>query len=317
MKRQCPGPKVEHILQHTSIKQWTGAVGCTALLCFSADHHCKLIAARAALLLCCSNLHFCKLALLFFCLLSHKTESMVSTRRQKQALAAASNPLRDAGVLKHIFTFLPGHWLFLGAVCEEWRALYSSIGAQQVYSIRLYESSRRMTCESRSTSYSAAVASAETVRLACECGLAVHDRLQKAAGLYADIYTLTILRERGMPLNRSVVYAAAVSGRLSILQHLLTEEQCPVPNALSYYAARSGNMSMLNWLRAEGRCALDENTCAGAAEGGHLLLLKHLRSEGCEWDQDEIAQWAATSGSIEMVDWLRQQQGIVIDAEVL
>jgi hypothetical protein len=242
---------------------------------------------------------------------------MALTRKQKQDAVEAANPLRNAGILKQVFSFLPGHWLFLGAVCKEWNALYSSIGGQQVYSIRLYESSKHMTCESRSTSYSSAVASPETVRLACEHGLAVHDPLQKAAGLYADIDTLTHLRERGMPLNRSVVYGAAISGRLSILQHLLTEEQCAVPNALSYYAARSGNMSMLNWLRAEGKCALDENTCAGAAEGGHLALLKYLRSEGCEWDNEEIAQWAASSGSIEMVEWLRQQQGIVIDAEVL
>jgi hypothetical protein len=37
--------------------------------------------------------------------------------------AAVAEPLRDACVLNQVFTFLPGHWLFLGAVCKEWEAL--------------------------------------------------------------------------------------------------------------------------------------------------------------------------------------------------
>jgi hypothetical protein len=52
---------------------------------------------------------------------------MVSTRKQEQAVAAASNPLKDAGILRHVFSFLPGNYLFLGGVCPDWRTAYAGI----------------------------------------------------------------------------------------------------------------------------------------------------------------------------------------------
>jgi hypothetical protein len=63
---------------------------------------------------------------------------MVYTRRQKQALVAVCNPLRDAGIKQHIFSFLPGQWLFLGAVCKEWEALYASIADQRLCSLKVH-----------------------------------------------------------------------------------------------------------------------------------------------------------------------------------
>jgi hypothetical protein len=47
--------------------------------------------------------------------------------------------------------------------------------------------------------------------------------MQLAAGLHADIQTLSTLRELGMPLSDTLVIGAAVSGRLCILQHLLAQ----------------------------------------------------------------------------------------------
>jgi hypothetical protein len=38
---------------------------------------------------------------------------------------------------------------------------------------------------------------------------------------------------------------------------------------------------------------------------------------GCRWDRDSIAQSAASSGSIKLVEWLRQQHGIAFDSEAL
>jgi hypothetical protein len=77
-------------------------------------------------------------------------------RRQKLAMAAATNPLSDAGVLRHVFTFLPGYWLFLGAVCNEWRAIYAGLADQQVHDFNLFFNNRYATCSSRTTLYSAA-----------------------------------------------------------------------------------------------------------------------------------------------------------------
>jgi hypothetical protein len=243
---------------------------------------------------------------------------MVPTRRQKQAVAATSNPLSNASILKQVFTFLPGNYLFLSAVCSEWRAVYAGIADQQVCTFGLTGSPKLVSCGTRTTLFSAAVASPATARLACEFGvLPTNERMQVIAGGHADIQTLAALRELGMPLSEFVVKAAAVSGRLNILQHLITAQQCIIPDELSYYVVRSGSISMLNWLRAEGLCALDRNMCVGAAAVGRLAVLQHLRSEGCDWDEDNIACYAASSGSVEVLEWLRQQQGIDVDAEAM
>jgi hypothetical protein len=246
---------------------------------------------------------------------------MVATRRQKQAVADACNPLRDASILEHIFTFLPGHWLFLGAVCREWQALYASMEQQMLC---CSEGHARFIflqkCTSRTTLCSAAVASVATARLAQSCGLICTKEkktLQVIAGKDADIETLAVLREAGMPLSTSLVQAVASSGRLDVLQHLITQWHCQLPTFLGFSAARSGSISMLNWLRAEGICTADAAMCAGAAAGGHLAALKHLRSEGCYWDGQDVAVFAAASGSIETIDWVRQQQGIEITADVM
>eukprot|EP00953_Heterococcus_sp_UTEX-ZZ885_P021737 12108-Heterococcus_DN1.PRE.5 len=74
---------------------------------------------------------------------------------------------------------------------------------------------------------------------------------------------------------------------------------------------------MLQWLRAENLCTFDKTACERAARAGQLAALQYLRREGCDWDEDYIACFAALSGSIEVVDWLRQQQGIRINGRVL
>jgi hypothetical protein len=180
----------------------------------------------------------------------------MATQGQKQALVAAADPLNDAGILRQVFTFLPGTWLFLGAVCSEWTTIYASTAAKQVRSFTLHGISRLVTCGAKTTLYNAAVASPAAARLAYECGLANmishNSRLQMAAGLRADIQTLTALGELGMPLSASLANAVARSGRLEALQQLLTGQVRPVMPDLGHHAARSGSISMLNWLRFRG-----------------------------------------------------------------
>jgi hypothetical protein len=244
---------------------------------------------------------------------------MVFTRRQKQALVAVTDPLKDAGILQHVFKFLPGHWLFLGAVCQEWQAVYASIEEQQLCSIRLNVNQKFVACGPRSTACSAAVASPATARLSCVCGLEICTsmKVQVIAGLRADVQTLTLLRELGMPLSDLLIKAVALSGRLDVLQHLESDQQCPTIGALSFYAARSGSISMLNWLKSERWCDFDErDACAGAAIGGQLAALKYLHNEGCEWYVDRIACSAAASGSIELFEWV-QQEDVDIDEDTM
>jgi hypothetical protein len=246
---------------------------------------------------------------------------MRSSGEQTLNLSAVCSPLKDAGILQQVFTFLPGCWLFLGAVCSEWRQCYASIGGQQVCGFSSYGDRKFVLCGLKTTLYSAAVASPATARLASSCGLEVgmdNKRLQLIAGLHADLETLTTLRELGMPLSENLIEAVALSGRLDILQHLITEQQCPISSKkFSHYAARSGSISMLQWLRSENSCTFDKTACKGAAYAGQLAALQHLRNEGCDWNKYYIACYAARSGSIEVVDWLRQQQGIALDVQVM
>jgi hypothetical protein len=82
---------------------------------------------------------------------------MKATRRQKHLLTVA-DPLRDAGILEHILGFLPGNWLFLGAVCREWQLVYAGIADQQVCSASLYRStSKLLTCGTKTTVYNKTV----------------------------------------------------------------------------------------------------------------------------------------------------------------
>jgi hypothetical protein len=243
---------------------------------------------------------------------------MVYTQKKKQAVVAASNPLEDAGILLQVFAFLPGHYLFIGAVCREWRGLYVGAADQHFEVRRLANTLRKklVTCDFKTTLCSAAVASPATASLACENGLQMSSYkidVQWIAGLHADLDTLATLRELGMPLSGVVIQAVAFSGRLAVLQQLLSNQHCPRPPDLSQNAAQSGNISMLKWLRAESWCVLDEKACAAAARAGQLATLQYLCSIGCKLRGDRTAIDAAIGGSIEVVDWLQQQQGIVFD----
>jgi hypothetical protein len=142
---------------------------------------------------------------------------MGATRRQKQTLVA-SNPLRDTSILQHVFKYLPGCWLFLGAVCREWNAVYADMRDHQMPSSSLYCSHKLLAYGSKSTLFSATLASPATARLARACGLAFHNnaKLQQMAGLLADMEMLLASRELGMRIGDDVVRAVARSGRLSI-----------------------------------------------------------------------------------------------------
>jgi hypothetical protein len=88
--------------------------------------------------------------------------------------AAIADPLRDACILKQGFTFLPGHYLFLGAVCREWEIVYASMAEQQLRSCDLVYIKKIVTCEIKESLFSAAVASPATARLVYDCGLDIY-----------------------------------------------------------------------------------------------------------------------------------------------
>jgi hypothetical protein len=88
-------------------------------------------------------------------------ESIASTLVQ-QAVGAATSPLAEADTLRQVFSYLPGNWLYLGAVCSEWRAVYACMNEQQVYSLNTYGKKKVLIYGSKTTLYSAAVTSPAT-----------------------------------------------------------------------------------------------------------------------------------------------------------
>jgi hypothetical protein len=100
---------------------------------------------------------------------------------------------------------------------------------QQVCDLDTNGTKKKLACGPKNTLYSAAVTSPATARLACELGfqISADDSVKVKAGLHADIQTLTVLRELGVLLSDIMVNAVALSGRVDILQHLLSERTCP------------------------------------------------------------------------------------------
>jgi hypothetical protein len=194
-------------------------------------------------------------------------------------------------MLKQVFAFLPGNWLFLGAVCREWQTVSINMADQQVHSFQFEGGTNLVTCDARTTLYSAAVATPAIARLAQKAGMQtcgpLCNSLLVTAGLHADRPTLAALRGLGMPFSSTLVCAAALSGRLNILQHLIKIKRCSIPERFGCYAARSGSISMLKWLRVREGCFFDRRTCAAAAEAGHLAALQPLRSEAYRWDSEQ------------------------------
>jgi hypothetical protein len=80
-------------------------------------------------------------------------------------------------------------------------------------------------------------------------------------------------------------------------------------------AAAGAHMHVMQFLHEEG-CAWDSDVCAAAARYGHLTTLKWLHDQGCPWDPVYITDYAAASGSIEMLLYL-QQQGLQFDEDTM
>jgi hypothetical protein len=155
------------------------------------------------------SVHFPKLELI---LLLQRKEREHGTHTQAEAGSGCNfQSSQQCKHLKASVYVLPGNYLFLSAVCSEWRAVYAGIADQQLRNFGLSGNPKLVTCGARTTLFGAAVASPATARLACEFGvLPTNVRMQVIAGGHADIQILAALRELGIPLSEIVVKAAAL-----------------------------------------------------------------------------------------------------------
>jgi hypothetical protein len=246
-------------------------------------------------------------------------------------------------LLERVFSFLPGHWLFLGGVCRAWMQSYKHLPACEILKLSLdfHEASEKVACDWSPTLVTAVFESPSRLRLAVACGLQLnppdeHDEddeedwrpsssseLQYIAGLHADEAVLSLAEELGMPLSSEVVKGVAASGRVKLLKHLIEERQCAMPRNTVCSAAYSDSIDVLKYV-AERGCMFTAYSCSDAARFGRLHALQHIlstlqctcdqqphgldeRCDSCEWIAESSVHDAAMSGNIEVLQWLQQQ----------
>jgi Ankyrin repeats (3 copies) len=193
---------------------------------------------------------------------------------------------------------------------------------------------RTTPCDQRTTLMSAAFQSSSRLELAAQCGLQLSGdtgRLQYIARLYADVSVLSLAEKHGVPLSYGAGSGAVESGRVNVVDFLIQEQHCELPGDADCYAARAGDVDMLQCLRRKQVCVFTWYTCSSAASAGHLRALKYLWSAArcigalqgvahcplCHWKHDSSLADAAKSGSIEMVQWLLQQQGVALSMSAM
>jgi hypothetical protein len=256
--------------------------------------------------------------------------------------SAGSNTLCEAGILQNVLSYVgPGHHLFLGAVSSQWRDLHSRVASRQTQVQKLFDSVS-ITCDARTTLYSSVFSSPSRVRLAHQSGLDCTTHAYKfAAGKHADINTLAAAHQLGMPFTATVLAGAAAVGALHKLIWLHAASRCALDGSIGEHAAMSGSISVLEWLKRRDitarscwiaahhnqLCTLqylrlrhipwDYRVCNAAARRGHSETLQWARTHGCPWDERYILYLAVSTGSLEMVAWVKQQPGVLCCANAM
>eukprot|EP00953_Heterococcus_sp_UTEX-ZZ885_P006959 4248-Heterococcus_DN1.PRE.1 len=90
-----------------------------------------------------------------------------------------------------------------------------------------------------------------------------------------------------------------------MLQYL-RQQGCEFSELTLSYAAWSGQLAVCQWLVAE-QCPYDAGVFEDAARKGRLETIRFLHEQGCPWDGDTICVRAAQSGSVELLQYLKQQ----------
>jgi hypothetical protein len=211
-------------------------------------------------------------------------------------------------LLRSIFSYVPGIWLYAGAVSSAWKQAYEQ-GARTI----LPRGSCPIICCSHTTFMAAAFASEAALRLAVECGLDLlaHSQvLQRLAGRHADLTTLQLAAELGLPWTAAVSRGAASACDLLKLQWLYAQE-CPRSSwTVITCAASSGCLETLLWLQQKhSTCRLSlKYAFIAAARYGHLDVVKHMYANYRCRLVPELVQAAVKHEQIHVLNWLYEKR---------
>jgi hypothetical protein len=214
-------------------------------------------------------------------------------------------------LLRSIFAFVPGSWLYAGAVSSAWKQAYEQV--PQLPLTRASGARPGILCCSRTTYMAAAFASEAALRLAVECGLDLQGHsqlLQRLAGRHADLITLQLAAELGLPWTAAVSRGAASACDLPKLQWLY-EQQCPRSSwTVITCAAASGCLDTLLWLQQKhSTCRLSlKYAFIAAARCGHLDVVKHMYDNYRCRLGPELVHAAVKRNQIHMLNWLHEKR---------
>jgi hypothetical protein len=231
-----------------------------------------------------------------------------------QQLLDERTPLRHAGIFELILKFLQGDGFCVRSVSTSWKATYEkllALGNARCKRLTARPSPllKDHVHDAGCTSLQAVFASSSRVRLAIatETGLefsAVDHpdnwRIQFYAGWFADVATLLVARELGLPFSDRVVTGAVVSGSISKLDWLLTEQHCPIPEHIT---SQCESIEMLRWLKQKGWAPTAATLQHAAEKPNNRVLLQYLIDEGCAVGQGCISA-SAQCNDFEQLKWL-------------
>jgi hypothetical protein len=78
------------------------------------------------------------------------------------------------------------------------------------------------------------------------------------------------------------------------------------------YAACSGSVDMLVWL-ADLACTFTQHASEGAARAGHVHVVEWLRTHEHPWDGSALCDIAATTGNVQMLQYLKEHAAFSSD----
>jgi hypothetical protein len=192
------------------------------------------------------------------------------------------------------------------------------------------------------TYLAARVGSVDTLRWLRSGGCAISASTCRGAAAGAHTHMLQFLREEGCGWDYNACAVAARRGHVSTLKWL-HEQGCPWKlDEISCHAAEGGSIETLLYLKQRGveynaltmggaacqghlavcqflaaeGCPWGVHAAETAAIGGHLSTLRWMREHGCLWVATDVCSAAANYGSVEMLQYLKEQ-GCVFDADTM
>jgi hypothetical protein len=139
-----------------------------------------------------------------------------------------------------------------------------------------------------------------------DAGCKWHDHACAVAAEHAHLATLQWLHEQGAPWQLEDICDHAAHGGSTAVLAYLKQQRCDFSPSTLTCAARRGHLGACQYLVAE-QCPSDEKACTEAANGGHMQIVRLLHESGCPWHPGNLRRLAAEAGSVELLQYLKQQ----------